>query len=191
MLACRFSFNMKGLKRHNLDFEIIPTGNSKTLVFIDSSYYYTEPEKPLLEITMPGYTKYFLVNIVAHQVNTFNSNTIGFTELLNNECLVDLPDGAYSFRFKVCPYDALFIDKKFFRTTLFDKKLAEVYDRMEATDCSRSTDTLISVQLAEIVALAEGAKAIVDKSSKKATQFYQLADTMIDRILKDLCKNCK
>jgi len=181
---------MKGLRKHIVDFEIIPTGNPRTLVFIDSSYYYENPEKPLLEITLPGYTKYFLVNIVANQVNTFNSNTIGLTEVINNDCLVDLPDGVYSFRYKICPYEALYIDKKFFRTTLFDKKLADAYDKIDATDCSVKNDKLLSVQLAEIVALAEGAKAIVEKNEKKATEFYQLADRILDEITNDLCKNC-
>lgn len=182
---------MKGLKKHTLDFEIIPTGNSKTLVFIDSSDYYTEPEKPLLEITLPGYKKFFLVNIVARKVNTFNSNTIGLTEIFNNNDLVDLPDGVYNFKFKVCPYEASFISKKVFRTTLIDLKIANIYEQLDATDCDVKNNSLLIPQITEVVALIEGAKAIVNKNEKKAVLFYQLADKLIDRISCKLDKSYK
>lgn len=181
---------MKGLKQHILDFEVIPTGNPKTLVFIDSSEYYTEPEKPLLEVTLPGYTKYFLVNVIARQVNTFNSNTIGLTELLNGDALVSLPDGAYHFRYKVCPYTVLHKDKVVFRTTLIENKLSDVYNQLEATDCSKKNDQEILNSLVEIHALIEGAKAVVCKNEKKANDFYSLANTLVDKINNKLCKTC-
>lgn len=181
---------MKGIKRQILDFEIIPTGNPKTLVFIDSSNYFSEPEKPLLEVTLPGYSKYFLLNVVARKVNTFNSNTIGLTSLLNGDVLVDLPDGIYSFRYKICPYDKAFIDKKFFRTTLIEFKLADLYDQLEKEDCTRKEDKELQQQLAEIVVLIEGAKALANKNEKKATKFYQLADSLISSLLNDTCKTC-
>jgi hypothetical protein len=181
---------MKGLRKHILDFEIIPSGNPKTLVFIDSSDYFAEPEKPLLEITLPGYTKYFLVNIAARKVNTFNSNTIGLTELLNEGELVELPDGIYKFRYKVCPYDKVFKDKKSFRTTLIEKKLAEAYDKLDASDCSHQSDKDLQNSIVEIHALIEGAKIVVNKSEKKASSFYQLANSLLDKIVNKLCKNC-
>jgi hypothetical protein len=181
---------MKGLKQHILNFEIIPTDNSKTLVFIDSSEYYTEPERPLLEITLPGFNKYFLTNVVARKVNTFNSNTIGLTAFGTGDGLADLPDGVYKFRFKVCPYDKVFIDKSFFRTTLIEKRLAEVYNQIEATDCSKKHDDQILSDLVEVHVLLEGAKAVVCKNEIKASDFYKLASQLLDRILKKLCKTC-
>lgn len=181
---------MKGLKRHIVDFEIIPTGNPKTLVFIDASNYYTEPERPLLEITMPGFNKYFLVNIVARKVNTFNSNTIGLTELVNNGDLTNLPDGAYHFRFKVCPYETVFKDKVFFRTTLIEQRLSELYDKLGATECTKATDSQTLRDIVEVHALIEGAKVIVCKNETKANQFYQLASALIDSISEKLCKIC-
>lgn len=181
---------MKGLKQHIIDFEVIPTGNPKTLVVIDSSDYYTEPEKPLLEITLPGYNKYFLVNIEARKVNTFNSNTIGITTFLNGSEIVELPDGVYTYRFKVCPYDKLYKDKRFFRSTLIERELAAIYSKLDASDCSVSEDKKIISSIVEIHALIEGAKAVANKSEKKANQFYQLAVKLIDDVSNRLCKTC-
>lgn len=181
---------MKGLKRQILDFEIIPTGNLKTLVFIDSSEYFSEPERPLLEVTLPGYSKYFLLNIAARKVNTFNSNTIGLTELLNDSELIDLPDGAYSFRFKICPYDKAYIDKKFFRTTYIETKLADLFEKIEGEDCSKKEDRELQGYITEILVLLEGAKAVVNNNEKKANKFYQIADSLINKLLNDICKTC-
>jgi hypothetical protein len=183
---------MKGLRQHILDFEIIPTGNPKTLVFIDSSNYFREPEKPLLEVTLPGYNKYFLVNVTARKVNTFNSNTIGLTELLNNEHLVNLPDGVYTFKYKICPYDETYIVKKNFRTTLIDQELNDLYLQIENSDCSTVADRVLEYQLVEIHCLIEGAKGVVNKDEKKANSFYKTAQTLINGLKEGICnKNCK
>jgi hypothetical protein len=181
---------MKGLKQHIINFEIIPTGNSKTLIFIDSSDYFTEPEKPLLEITLPGYDKYFLVNIVPRKVNTFNSNSIGLTEILNNGKIVDLPDGAYHFRFKVCPYESVFKDKVYFRTTLIEEKLSEIYNSLEDDDCCLKKDKELLHEIVEIHSLIEGAKSVVHKNEKKANAFYKLASSLVDKVLSKFCKSC-
>lgn len=180
---------MKGLKRHILDFEIVPTGNPKTLVFVDSSQYMGVPERPLLEVTLPGYTKYFLLNVTASMVNTFNSNTIGLTSLLNGDSLVNLPDGIYSFRYKICPYTSAFIDKAFFRTTLLEERLLVLYDRLD--NCSSCAPKNVLLELAQVVALIEGAKQIVHKNQKKANEFYQLALKLIDGVMCDVDKTCK
>lgn len=180
---------MKGLKRHILDFEIVPTGNPKTLVFVDASQYMGVPERPLLEITLPGYSRYFLVNVTASAVNTFNSNTIGLTSLLNGDSLVNLPDGIYSFRYKICPYTLAFINKNFFRTTLLEDRLAVLYDRLDG--CSSCSPKSVLSDLAEVVALIEGAKIMVNKNEKKANDFYKLASRLIDGVMCDIDKTCK
>jgi hypothetical protein len=183
---------MKGLRQHIIDFEIISTGNPKTIVFLDSSDYFKEPEKPLLEVTLPGYSKYFLVNIRARKVNTLNSNTIGLTELLNNDCLVDLPDGIYTYKYKICPYDSLYKVKKFFRTTLLDKELEDLYLQIENPENLTKEDKVFEYQLVEIHSAIEGAKAVANKDEKKAQSFYKVAQKLISQLKEGICnKNCK
>lgn len=182
---------MLGLHEHNLDFEILETGNSKTLVFVDSSTYMEEPERPLLEVIMPGYTKYFLVNVNARNVNTFNSSTLGFNEVLKKECLVDLPDGVWQFKYKICPYKYVYIVKKSMRVTLLLNKLKSLYNKIDLSECAGKNDDLLKIGLVDIHILIEGAKAVVEKNSKMAEKYYRLADRLIQRQLDRLCKNCK
>ena len=181
---------MKGLKKHLLDFEIVSTGNPKTLVFVDASNYFEVPERPLLEITLPGYNKYFLVNITYNRVNTLNSNTIGLTSLLNNEAIVDLPDGIYTFRYKICPYSTTYKDRVHFRTTLIEEKLSCLYSKWDVSDCATNDDRALISDLAEIHALIEGTKSVVYKNQKKANEFYKLAFKLIERVMCRLDKNC-
>jgi hypothetical protein len=183
---------MKGFRQHILDFEIIPTGNPKTLVFLDSSDYFREPEKPLLEVTLPGYSKYFLVNIVARKLNTFNSNTLGLTELLNDDCLVDLPDGIYTYKYKICPYDETYKIKKFFRTTQIEKALNDLYDQIDNPENITPDERIFEYKLVEIHTGIAGAQAEAEKNEKKANSYYRIAQKLISELSEGICnKNCK
>lgn len=179
---------MKGLRQNILDFEILQTGNPKTMVFLDSSDYKDEqPDKPLLEVTFPGYNKYFIVNVKARSVNTFNSNTLGLTDLLNNDEMVDLPDGLYKLRYKICPYTTNFKDKVYFRTTLLEAKLGRFYNKLLTTDCSKSEDKTIGQSLTEINMLLAGIPLVASVSAEKAQAFYTLANSLVDKM--DKCCN--
>ena len=184
-----FSF-MKGFRENILDFEIVPTGNPKTLVFIDSSIYIGQPDGPRLQILAPGYNRYLLANIVANQVNTFNSNTLGLTELLNADCLVDLPDGVYRLTYEICPYQANHKVKSICRTTILEQRLMAVYAKLDVSDCTKKEDIKILNDLAEIHMLIEGCHSVANIDERKATEFYALASKLVDRLIKKLEKCC-
>lgn len=182
---------MLGIHEHVLDFEILETGNTKTLVFLDSSDYMEEPERPLLEVTMPGYTKYFLVNVVSKQVNTFNSSTLGLNQVLLQSQLVDLPDGVWQFKYKICPYKYVYKIKKHIRVTMLINKLKTLYNKIDLSECAGTDNKELQKLLVQIHVLIEGAKAAVENDSKKAQTYYRLADKLVQKALDKFCKNCK
>lgn len=181
-----------GIRKHTLSFEILNTGNPKTLVFLDSSDYYEEPERPLLEITLPGYNKYFLVNVVARKVNTFNSNTIGMTETLSSHNLVNLPDGVWTLKFKVCPYDKVYIQKYHLRTVTLEEQIANIFEYMDLSDCDVEDTKKYQNTLVDIFVLLEAAKANAEKRGavKKATEQYQKANSLVTDLLNKLSGTC-
>jgi hypothetical protein len=183
---------MLGIHRNYLDFEILETGNLKTLVFVDSSQYMEAPERPLLEVFLPGFSKYLLVNVVANQVNTFNSNTLGLGNSLTIDFLTDLSDGIWDFKYKICPYDYVFIIKKHMRVTFLKKKLNRLYEELniDGSHCTTETDIFIQKQITRINILIEGAISVVNINSVKASSYYKLANTLIDDLLHKFCKNC-
>lgn len=180
-----------GLKKHNLDFEILDTGNPKTLVFVDSSEYYQEPERPLLEVTLPGYSKYFLLNVVARKVNTFNSNTIGLTETLNSHNLVALPDGVWTLKFKVCPYDKVYIQKYHLRTVILEDSLSKIYEYLDFEGCDVERDFKIKQTIVDIILAIESGKANAKKNNVKiASELYSIANELTTDLLNKLSGKC-
>lgn len=182
---------MKGTHSHKLSFEVFETNNPKTLVFIDSSEYFQEPDRPLLEITLPGYDKYLLVNVVARNVNTFNSSTIGLNKVLKVNQLSELPDGTWKFRYKICPYNLIYVDKKVYRTTAINNKLKKLYENLDLQDAYIKSNTDLHRDLSYIHILIKGAQTVVENDMRKAYDNYQLADKLIDKALKKFCKNCR
>lgn len=182
---------MIGYRENIIDFEVFPTGNPKTLVFVDSSTYISSPDAPRLNILMPGYDKFFTANVNANQVNTFNSNTIGYTSTLNFDGLLDLPDGVYVLKYEVCPYTTNFAIKYICRTTLLEEQLSHIYEYIEASACTTKHDKEILGDISEIHMLIEGCHYIVERDQKKATEFYALAERMTRQVLKRLEKCCK
>lgn len=175
-----------GLKSNKIDFEILPTSNPKTLVFLDASEYMEQPDRPLLEVTLPGHIKYMLVNVAAGKVNTFNSNTIGLSERFDTNCLVELPDGVYTLKFKICPYDQVFIQKYHLRTVILKRDLNKLLRSIECEPSESLSKDIVDVML--IIATAE-ANAEAGHAKKSSDQ-YQHAAAMISRLLDKVLNNC-
>lgn len=183
----------KAIRKNILSHEIIETGNEKTLVFIDSSEYMSgkEPEGPMLEVLLPGYDRYLLVNYDARRVNTFNSSTIGLNPVLTLEELVPLPDGIYTIKQKVCPYEYVYIVKRSMRVTHLLNKVKVLYRNIDFASLTYDRNKEMQDALLKIHVLIEGAKAAVEPHPNKAQEYYQLADRLVEKQLNKFCKNCK
>ena len=173
---------MKGIHENILDFEILETGNIKTIVFVDSSQYMENPEKPILEIILPGTNKYVLVNISPRNVNTFTSNSLNLTPtLLNNNSLIDLPDGVYVFKYKICPYQYVNRVKTHLRVTNLVNDLNVLLDYLNP-DIDDDYDDL-KQEIVDIFVLIESAKAsAILGNTNRASNKYQLADRAVRKI---------
>lgn len=177
-----------------IDFEILDIDNPKIIVFLDASEYLADnPELPILEITLPGFNNHFVVNITPKQINVLNANTIGITKTLQakDDCLPDLPDGVYKFMYRICPYDKIFLCKYYLRTVLLNIKIKELYKLLEFSDCSFLEDAKLKSKLLDIDQLLVAAKAFAeDGNNKKASNLYQLADKIVNDLIKKLTNKC-
>lgn len=185
---------MPAIFQNDLEFEILDSDNPKVIVFIDASTYMDKnPEKPILEVTLPGFNNYFIVNINPYNVNVMNANTIGITKTFTDdyEKLADLPDGVWEFTYRVCPYESVYLKKFILRTAILNRKLKSLYKLLEASDCSLKEDRKLKNKLTDILIFIETAKAYAEVCDKqRAGHFYQIADKFTDDILKQL-KPCR
>lgn len=180
-----------GINKNDLSFLILDTDNPKTLVFIDTSYYYKNPDRPLLEITPPGFSKYFLVNIVARQVNTLNSTNIGMTDFLESLCLSDLADGIWTFKYKICPYDQVFTIQYHLRTVRLEQTLCQIFNSLDFSDCDIQEDEFIKKNVTDIMlAIASGKANARAGNIREAHALYNIANDLAVSILNKLSKIC-
>lgn len=181
-----------GLNKHTISFEILDNGDPNILLFLDTSDYYRQPESPLLEIVPPGYDKYFLVNIAFSKINVLNSGTIGFSDILEGGCLTELPDGIWSFKFKVCPYDEVYVSGYRLRTVLLEHKLADIYRALDFSDCDVADDEKIKKNVIDIILAIESGKANAKSGSvREASDLYKIACNLVNKTLRQIKEDCQ
>lgn len=177
---------MKGLHKHNIDFEIVNLGNPKIIVFLDCSEYFKQPDSPILDILVPGYSEAFSVPIEFSLANTFNSNSIGLTSKLNCDTPVILPDGIYKYTYKIQPYDGLYKIKYFLRTEILDSLLDKIYCEVECSTQIVDNPNL-KREIVDIHILLESAKANAKYSHlDKAQKDYRLALKKVEKLSKSI-----
>ena len=181
---------MPTIYKSYLGIEPIDTGNLFTQVIVDSSSYFTYPDTPLLDVTIPGYTEPFTVPFKASLINVYNSATLGLNIFLNQDGLIVLPDGVWNFRYKVCPHDQLFFVRRYFRTTVLDSRIKQIYNEIDFKECDNNVVDRLKNQLVKIQVLREGAKSVVDINPRKACGDYDAALKLANDIIEKNCRNC-
>lgn len=172
-----------------LDFEILRTGNPKTIVFMDSSDYFENPDKPLLQITPPGYSRYLVVNINARHITAINSLMLGISQIMETSNAVNLPDGVWKFRYAICPYDKLFIQKFHLRTVDIRAKLNQITDYLDFSDCDIKEDQKIKNEYVDILLLLSYGEARADLGfPEQASDAYNKANKKVIKLYEKLTK---
>lgn len=178
-----------GIKKDELSFEILVGTNPKTLLFLDTSTYKETPERPLLEITLPGFSKYNLVNIVAGEINVLNSSLVGLNKTLGHSKLQELPDGVYTLKYKICPYDLVYLQRYHLRTTKLEQQLHEVFHKADLCNCG--DEERLKRDLTDILLLLEGGRSEAALGfSDRAHDCYQKAQSLLNKIIERLNVNC-
>lgn len=123
---------MANIGKLNLDIRVQECSSCKNLVVADHSYYLTDPEKPHLQITLPGYSKSVTFDFNASQINIYNSYSLGLSRSSDSDKLLDLPDGLYILVYMICPYEDLFETVYHIRQCKawcrFDEYLTHIFD---------------------------------------------------------------
>lgn len=177
---------MLGLLITILDFQILDINNTKNIAFLDLSTYSESPQDPILNIVFPASSKYFTVQIQPSKINVFDSNTIGYSQVLNVDSPADLPDGVYNFNYKICPYDFYSTSKCFLRTTILDRNIQRIYEAIDLSQCCEDLNGT-KKELIDIHLFLESGKAnAILGNSDKASKDYSIAAKKVDKLLQKL-----
>lgn len=183
---------------NQLNLNIVPTHDPKTLGIVDISIYDSEPFGATLEVTPPGFSKVAITTFNASSVNILNSNNVGLTSTLITDELVPLPDGIWKLRYSVDPSVKNFVQKKFFRTDQIQCKYYSIYLSVDLSDCDSESEYCLprsgrreeqEDKLREIEFMINGSIAAANRGEDVlAMDMYRRADRMIDRF--NICKTC-
>lgn len=180
-----------GKNRNYISFEILEGNNPQTILFMDTSQYYKSPESPIIEVTPPGYTNPFFVNAVFSKINILNSGIIGISDILETGCLVDLADGVWKYKYKICPYDELYYIEYNLRTTVLNKTIEKIYEALDFSDCDIADDEKLKKSIIDItLAIASGKANARAGEVKKAVSLYQIANDLAVKTLRSINDKC-
>lgn len=177
-----------GIDTYIIDFAVLESNDPKSITILDKSVYLDVPEKPLLDIILPGFTGVISVPYLQGTIITINSDNLHLTEACEYGELASLPDGVYQITMKVCPYDELFTKKCWLKTSALQAMFQNVLLGLDDT-CFLSEDKKVRETIMDIEILLLSAKAEVNICNvQKATLKYQTALKKIQSLAKKL--NC-
>lgn len=178
-----------GIETYNIDFLIFESNDPKTITLLDRSRYLSTPEKPVLDITLPGYTGFIEVPYTPNSIITLDSDSLQLTEPCDYDELADLPDGVYQITMKVCPYDELFMKKCFIKTANLQALYQNLLIGLDLP-CTCIDEQKLKKELIDIELLIQSSKAETTICNvEKATLKYQTAFNKIQRLIKKVkCK---
>lgn len=174
---------------YNIDFLILDSNDPKTFVLLDISKYLDIPIKPIIEVTLPGFTGHIEIPYIPNTFTVFNSDNLGLTEACEYNTLSDLPDGVYQLKIKVCPYDQLFNKKCYLKTTQLELQFQYLLLSLDLScnciDEKKFKEDIIDISILIQSAKAESTYCNIDKALAK----YMAASKKIDKLTNLL--NCE
>lgn len=150
-----------------LDFSILETNNTETIVFVDESEYGENPIFPTLKIKFPNLEKDYFVIIKPEKVNVLFTNTVGY-----NNSKTEFPDGIYEFSYKIEKYNCLVV-KRYLRTEKVFKQIKEFVNLT-------NKDESFYEKLAEIYLILLSSKLEADKNPNQAVEGLKTVIKLLD-----------
>lgn len=170
---------------YKLDFLILDSNDSKSIVILDRSHYLDVPEKPLLEITLPGFTGHVELTYNVNGITVLDSDALCLTQACDYSGLADLPDGIYQIKMKVCPYDTLFVKKCYLKTQVLENVYADALlslDDVCSDDLPKLKELIIDIDILIKGAKAETAYCNVEKAINKYIAAFKLLEKLNKKI---------
>jgi hypothetical protein len=163
-----------------LDFDVLDVLDTKTLTIIDKSEYLcNDPEKPVMEVLIPGNTKPILVPFRPNTINVINAHQLNLSCGDNS----NMPDGVYRLTYRICPQDSMYIDKYYLKTDILEYQLDILLLKvLSCKDINKDLKKTFDSIFLYLTAAKAHARA---ENIKEATSLYKRAQKEINKT------NCK
>lgn len=169
-----------------LDLIILDTHNTSFLAIGDGSVYPTNFNaiSPSLQITPPGYSLITLT-FIAGGVQIYNAESLSIC--LDSCPPAALPDGIYTFKYMISPFNVYNVTKQFFRTEQITSDLDAAFLKLNLFECDGRLLLEKKNQIELIQFYIQGAIAASNQCALKlATDLYNKARTLLDCFVNNL-----
>ena len=155
-----------------LDFNILETYNSKTMVFVDESVYSdSSPIFPTLQIKFPDMEKIYKSLIRIEKVNSIYTTSLGFSTTIS-----DFPDGVYELKYSIEPHNVSYVCKKYM-------KVDQAYNKLKTILCNiTNKDEKYFNKLGEIHLLLLASQLEVNCNTAQASEYLKMANKLITKL---------
>ena len=184
------------MNSHQLGLEFLETSNPRIFKISDVSVYNSllAATCPELLITVPGFqysasidpselTQGFNLVLTACKLGIQIQNCDSKNE--------DIPDGIYAIKYSISPNEFVYVEYNYFRTTQLNNRLQKVRCDLDANTCYKDEEQqqkfLKIREVSDYIAAAKASLEDCHHDVKKATSFYNLAKSLLEKLD---CKNC-
>lgn len=176
----------------SLSFDILNSYNCKTLLILDTSVYNSlqDIEGRVLQLISP-FDSNDVIELPYQKsgITTITSNVIKLTTNASERHLIALPDGLWTAKITICPYDQFFYEKSFYRTCQIECKYNKAILTLDFNRCSACFDDNKVKKLDTVRRYLDGVTANAENGNfNKATELYNYANKLLDEILNCDCE---
>lgn len=180
------------IRKTDLSFEIVNSYNCDKLFVLDTSYYNPSQdiEGRIMQVISP-FDNDEIIELPYQKsgLTVINSNSIGLTRNATEEVLNPLPDGLWTIKLSVCPYDQFYFEKSFYRTCEIECKYNRAILTLDFNKCTTCFDSNKVKKLDTARRYIDGVVANVENLNfNKATELYNYANKVLDDVLNCDCE---
>ena len=178
------------LHNTHLSFLELPTHSKKTIAIVDTSYY--NPSSTIsgnvLQIILPDRPNVIELPFNTSGVTILNSNNLGITSFVDEQFLTDLPDGAYTAKISICPYDQFWFESTWYRIEKLKCKYYQALLKLDLSECQSCFSPEKDNELQTCWRYIQGIEANMNQGNiRQCSKFYNVATYILDDILNCSC----
>ncbi len=175
-----------------LSFLELPTHSLKTIALVDTSYYNPSVQisGSVLQILLPDRPGAIELPFNTSGVTILNSSNLGITNFVDEQFNTDLPDGAYTAKISICPYDQFWYESTWYRTEKLKCKYHQALLKLDISECQECYSPEKDNEIWTAFRYIEGIEANMNQGNLlMCNKLYNVADYILNDIINCNCKN--
>lgn len=147
-------------------------------------------EGKVLQVLIPGYEEPVELTYYQSAVTILNSNLLKITNVSDPAYFQELPDGLYTAKISVCPFEDNWFQKSWYRTCQLECKYYKAFLQLNLNDCTECYNKNKAEKLHTAWMYIQGITGNAkDGNFSAATKLYDVANKILDNLLE--CDDCE